>query len=95
MRFIAVQCSEVERREGLIALLHFVMEWTLLLLLPTIDGVNLRKEAIHQLPMQRILIRAIILCLELGRNQDLAAEKKLWFCLHMIGLLTAPGSDYI
>ena len=92
MRFIAVQCSEVVRR--LIALLHFVMEWTLLLL-PTIDGVNLRKEAIHQLPMQRILIRAIILCLKLGRNQDLAAEKKLWFCLHMIGLLTAPGSDYI
>ena len=48
----------------LIALLHFVMEWTLLLLLPTIDGVNLRKEAMHQLPMQRILDWAIILCLK-------------------------------
>ena len=81
----------MERREGLIALLHFVMEWTLLLL-PTIDGVNLRKEAIHQLPMQRILIGAIILCLKLRK---IAAQKKLWFYLHMVGLLIAPRSDYI
>ena len=95
MKFIAMHWSEVERREGLIALLHFVMEWTPAAAASYHRWSEPKKGSNASAADAKDPDWGHHSLLRIKKKQGLASYKKIWFCLNMVGLLTAPGSNYI